>query len=131
MAGSSVTITKKSIKGLNRIKFVWVSDDAAGTASGATTFEVIGQPMQFITVPNGGGTAPTALYDVTLKDENGLDILNGLGADRSATATETKKITDGLQTIVATTLTLAVAAAGNSKGGTIYLDVATFDSQPL
>jgi len=130
MAGSSVTITKKFIKGLTRIKFVWVSDDAAGTASGATTFEVVGQPMQFITVPNGGGTAPSA-YSATLKDENGLDILVGLGATRSTTATETKKISDGLQTIVATSLTLAITGAGNSKGGTAYLDVFTFDGQTL
>jgi hypothetical protein len=121
MAGSSVTFTRKKLGEVLKVKAVWVSDDAAGTASGATTFPVVGYLMRMTTVPDGGGTAPTALYDITLKDEDGLDILNGLGADRSATATEHKTNIDGLLFTAATTLTLAVAAAGNSKGGTVYL----------
>ncbi len=130
MAGSSVTITKRHIGDVQEIKFVWVSDDAAGTASGATTFETIGQPVRWTTVPNGGGTAPTAAYDLTLKDQNGIDILNGLGADRSATATESKVSTDGLLFVAATSLTLAVAAAGNRKGGTCYLYVVNLWNEP-
>lgn len=131
MAGSSVTITRKKLGLLIKIKFAWVSDDAAGTASGATTFEVVGIPKQFVTVPSGGGTAPTAAYDITLKDEDGVDILNGLGADRSAAATEAKKDTDGLLATAATALTFAVAAAGNSKQGTAYLLLMDMGSNPL
>jgi len=123
MAGSSVTFTRKKLGEVLKVKAVWVSDDAAGTASGTSAFgyPVVGYLMRMTTVPDGGGTAPTALYDITVKDEDGLDILNGLGADRSATATEHKTNIDGLLFTAATTLTLAVAAAGNSKGGTVYL----------
>lgn len=35
-----------------------------------------------------GTTAPTANYDITLEDGNGLDVLQGVGANRSTSATE-------------------------------------------
>lgn len=35
-----------------------------------------------------GSTAPTANYDITLEDANGHDVLEGVGANRSASATE-------------------------------------------
>ena len=131
MAGSSVTITRKKIGDVIKIKFAWVSDDAAGTASGATTFEVAGLAMQFTTVPSGGGTAPTANYGITLKDEDGNDILNSLALLRSATAIESKTNLDGLKLFAATSLTFAVAAAGNSKQGTAYLYLINLSADPL
>lgn len=39
-------------------------------------------------ITNPGATAPTTLYDITLVDAEGADRLQGLGANRSATATE-------------------------------------------
>lgn len=39
-------------------------------------------------VTNPGTTAPTANYDITFIDTDGLDIMEGLLVDRSATATE-------------------------------------------
>ncbi len=120
MAGSSVTFTKRRIGNAIDIKIDWVSDDAAGTASGTLTGDVVGSLQRFTTVPSGGGTAPTAAYDITLKDEHGVDLLNGLGADRSATATESKGQSDGLLFTAATSLEFAVANAGNSKQGTAY-----------
>lgn len=131
MAGSSVTITKKRIGDVQETKFVWVSDSATGEASGATTYTTVGVPMRFTTVPNGGGTAPTALYDLTLVDDDGNDILNGLGADRSATATESKLNTDGLLFVASSVLTLNVSNAGNSKGGTAYLYVLNCWNEPV
>jgi len=71
------------------------------------------------TIPDGGATAPTASYDITLKNDDGVDLLSGLGADRSATATETKNFSDGLGVLVKSKLTLAVSAAGDAKGGTV------------
>lgn len=44
--------------------------------------------IQVITVPGSAGAAPTALYDITLVDPNGIDIMGGTLADRSATVTE-------------------------------------------
>lgn len=37
---------------------------------------------------NPGATAPTALYDLTLVDTDGLDVMGGVLANRSATLTE-------------------------------------------
>ena len=39
-------------------------------------------------VTNPGATAPTTLYDITLVDDAGSDVLQGVGMDRSATDTE-------------------------------------------
>lgn len=131
MAGSSVTITRKRLGDIIKLKFAWVSDDAAGTASGTTTFEVTGLPMRFTTVPSGGGTAPTDNYDITIKDEDGVDILNGQGADRDTANTENKRDSDGLMICAATALTFAVANAGNSKQGTAYLYLIHGGADPL
>lgn len=131
MAGSSVTFTRKKIGAIVKYTIAWVSDDAAGTATGTLAGEVVGQFQRFTTVPSGGGTAPTALYDVTLKDESGVDLLNGLGADRSATATESKNANDGLLFTAATSLVFAVAAAGNSKQGTAYALFYDLSDAPL
>lgn len=136
MAGSSVTITRKKLGGVLKVKFAWVSDASSGAVTSASTgnvtpFEVVGIPMRLTTVPSGGDTAPTADYDITIVDEDGVDILNGLGADRSATATQNKTQLDGLIMFAATSLTLTVAAAGNSKAGTVYLYVVDGSNDPL
>jgi hypothetical protein len=134
MAGSSVTITRKKLGDVIKIKMTWVSDDSTGAVTSAsagnvTTFPVVGYLMRATTVPSG--TAPTALYDITIVTEDGIDVLNGLGADRSATVTESKTNLDGLPLIAATSLTLTVANAGNSKGGDVYLLVMDLSGMPL
>lgn len=136
MAGSSVTITRKKLGDVVKLKFAWVSDDAAGNVTSASTgnitpFEVTGVPMRLTTVPSGGGTAPTDKYDITIVDEDGVDVLNGLGADRSATLTQHKANTDGLVLCAANNLTLTVANAGNSKAGTVYLYVVNLGTNQL
>ena len=37
---------------------------------------------------NPGGTAPTANYDITLEDGDGLDVLGGAGANRHTSTSE-------------------------------------------
>ena len=121
MAGSSVTFTRLHVGDMTRVKIAWVSDDAAGTASGASTFAVRGIPVRFTTVPSGGGTAPTDNYDITITDDLSVDILAGLGADRDTANTETRLQADGLIPVFSETITFSVANAGNSKQGTAYL----------
>lgn len=77
-----------------------------------------------------GSTAPTALYDVTLADAVGVDILGGAGANRPGTAgvssqvrprTDTSLLLPGLRPVYST-LTLAIANnAVNSAVVTIQL----------
>lgn len=79
---------------------------------------------------NPGSPAPTTLYDVTLTDDQGFDVLGGQGADLSATATTSVKpgipFKDGTTTSVAPividdTLTLNITNAGSGKVGAIVL----------
>lgn len=126
MAGTA-TLTesreKKNIDGLSyvsKIKFDWASD-AAGDVSQQTTLDYDGVILFVVTVPDSGGTAPTALYDVTLTDSDGVDVLGGLGANRSATATEYLNYSSGLGAVSKSQLTLTVANAGDTKGGLVYV----------
>lgn len=84
---------------------------------------------------NPGATAPTAAYDVTLTDEQGIDVLSGQGANLSETATTHVKpgipFKDGTTTSVAPividdTLTLNITSAGDSKTGTVVLYLRIF-----
>jgi hypothetical protein len=81
---------------------------------------------------NPGATAPTDNYDVTLTDEDGIDVLGGQGANRDTANSESVcpglAFTDGTTTsvvpiAVAGTLTLNVSNAGDSKQGTVVLYV--------
>lgn len=69
----------------------WVKLECTAGAGGAFSdytipVEINGAVLQVITDP--GGTAPTANYDITLLDANGVDLMGGSLANRSETATE-------------------------------------------
>ena len=122
MAGS-ITVTTSKVGGLTKYSIAWLSD-ASGDVS-ANTFGVkAGEIIQVGYIPDSGGTQPTDLYDVTMTDENGVDVLTGTGANLS-NATSTVAVpavsTYFRRTLEAGDLTPVVAAAGNAKGGTIVL----------
>lgn len=119
MAGTVVTteITHGSVK---KIKFDWLSD-AAGAADAVTTNVYNGRVIYAAFESDGGGTAPTDLWDCTVKDADGIDICKGLGANVTAAATVYKADSDGLGAVVESALTLAVTNAGNAKGGLVHL----------
>lgn len=112
---------------IRRIRIEWTSDDAAGTIS-KSIGHVNGLVIGLETKP--GATTPDADYDVTLEDELGYDVLEGLGADRSNSVAEKevilKECTIGANNYAAhpavcNNLTFKVANAGNSKTGTAIL----------
>lgn len=126
MAGTA-TLTesreKKNIDGysyVSKIKFDWASDTTE-TVTQATTLDYDGVILFVVTVPDGGGTAPTALYDITLTDTDSVDVLGGQGANRSATATEYLNYGSGLGAVSKSKLQLNVSAAGENKGGLVYV----------
>lgn len=92
MAGSSVTwdfeeenLQSKDNSKIYRIN--WVADDADGSVpSVESDSDIFGFIVRVVTNP--GATAPTADYDVTLTDEDGVDVLGGEGVDRSASVSE-------------------------------------------
>ena len=103
-----------------RYNLAWVSD-AAGTVSGNPQTFRSGALVQVKYIPDGGGTAPTALYDIVLTDANGVDYLAGGGANLSATASTLVRVPVPLLYDGVGTLDLVVTNAGAAKGGTVQL----------
>ena len=123
-----MAVTYDLTGGLQKVKWTWTCS-CLGAYSEATTNRFNGQAFRLITIPHA--TAPTTLYDITIKDADGVDVLNGLGADRSATVTEQKSMSDGLGVIKSSLLTLAVANAGDEKLGTVILYILDLDKGVL
>ncbi len=117
-AVGSITLTEQTFTSIKLVKFAWTSD-ASGNVSGIPTVNSYeGLVLACVTVPTGGGTAPTA-YTFSIQDANGVDVLAQAGTARSTSAQETLKAPLGV--IALSTLTLVLASAGNAKQGTVYL----------
>lgn len=122
----AVTITERTHASVRKITWAWTSaadGSAGGAGGGGTTVAAFdGAIERLVTVPSGGGTAPTTLYDITITDADGVDVLLGAGADRSATVTQ-QVAAASLGIVAGDRLTLTIAAAGDSKAGTVHLYV--------
>ena len=120
MAAGTVTITEETYGTIKKIKFAWTSGDGAedGTASGQTTEVYSGKILGLATDP--GSPAPTDDYDITVTDEDGIDVLMGGGADRDTANTE-YVLSASLGAVANDKLTINVAAAGTNKKGIAYL----------
>jgi len=126
-AAGSVTLTYGETRPTVRtVTLAWTSD-AAGAVNGTLTKMVSGEVLRVVYVPGSGGTQPTDLYDLTLEDANGVDVLAGKGANLSnvnktqicpligdGTTTNQRNAVDG-------TLELKVTNAGNAKTGTVVV----------
>jgi hypothetical protein len=79
MAGS-ITVTTSEYIGTSLIKttIAWTSD-ASGNVNGLTFPMRRGFLRQVKFVPGSGGSAPTDLYDITITDPDGIDVLIGTG----------------------------------------------------
>jgi len=133
MAGSSVTFTYDRGPGpIKRVIADWVSDDSAGTASGTTANKIIGRIVKAITDP--GATAPTADYDITITDDEGVNVLTACDDDLADRHTSTTQevyflvkdhagtpLAQSVHPVVCSTLAVAIANAGNSKVGQLIL----------
>lgn len=113
---------------LNKIKWTWTCT-SAGAYAGASTNRYNGIVLKLITVPAGGGDAPTTLYDITITDGDSVDVLGGAGADRSTTLQEVKAQSDGLANVKSSLLTLNVSNAGDIKQGTVILYIMDTDKR--
>lgn len=113
-----VTISEQKHTSIRKITFAWTTA-ADGTASGTTTLPHDGQLLGLYTVPGTVGDQPTDAYDITIKDEDGLDVINAQGANRSNVNSEL--VVSNLLFVAGDKLTLDVVAAGNTKKGTVYL----------
>lgn len=116
MAGT-VTTTEERLGPIEEIIFAWTSS-SAGAADGTSTWSYNGEVAEVQIVP--GATTPSNLYDVTLTDSNGVDVLYGQGANCSNASTPVVK---GAALVSNSTIVLGVSNAGSAKDGTIIVHV--------
>ena len=102
----------------------WLSDASGNVV--ATLTGVRGTIKRIVINPDDGATSPTASYDMTLTDQDGVDLLGGLGANVSASATTDfpSVTTDSASstTVPRPTvgdLDLAITNAGAANGGIV------------
>lgn len=140
MAGSSMTFTYedgqdgRGLPGrIQRVIASWVSDDAAGTASG-TTRKLVGRLVKAMNAPGAAGVQPTDNYDIAVTDSDGVNVLSAClpTLDNISNASKTERyffvkntdaapLSTSSSPLVSSALTISVAAAGNSKQGAITL----------
>lgn len=127
-SAGTAAVTKANVGGgVTKITIAWTSD-ASGAVSGTTFSVPRGELLQAKFVPSSTAQ-PTADYDVTLVDSDGVDYLAGVGADLSnteasivvplvgnGTASVHRPWIDGTEP-----LELRVSNAGNAKAGTVVL----------
>jgi hypothetical protein len=124
-AAGSATLTATDVgAGVTQYSIAWVSD-ASGNVSGNTLAIKAGVLVAVKFVPDGGGTQPSDLYDVTFQDASDVDLLMGGGANLSNAAATRKKpalnTSDEVWFEGCSACELNITNAGNAKGGTVVL----------
>lgn len=113
-------------EGVVKITMDWLCSDG-GIVSGTKLPFLAGEILAVKFIPDAGGTIPTDAYDVTLLDDDGVDVLLGLGANlnHDLASTVIPIMNNGTQYYgrvpVLDELELVVGAAGNAKGGKVIL----------
>lgn len=127
MADQVVTLTEDPVRyAIRKVKWDWLSA-TGGAVSSATTLQYTGIIVKAIFKSDPSTTDPTDLYDVTILDSDGFDVLIGGGANITKATTVQKTNSDASMFVVNSTLTLTIAAAGDVKGGEVYLYIANWD----
>ncbi len=141
VTSGSVTMTKSvevtgtgvyaSYTGLMVYSFGWTSDASGNVV--ATINDMDGTLVRAVTIPSDGATSPTANYDVTFSDSDGIDLLSGLGANRSQSTAENIPcmqihVYDGGSSttlmsnpVIAGPASLAISSAGDKMKGTLKI----------
>lgn len=127
VTGAIGTVTYEDVgSGVTKVSIPWTSDAAGGSVGEIAVNLPAGTLLQLRTDP--GATAPDDNYDLTLLDAiGGADVLGGVGANRHTTSTQIAIPVQGTYFrpwIPAGSYYPTIAAAGNSKVGTIELLIA-------
>jgi len=124
-AGScSNSMVKES--GLRIISFNWTSDGSGDVSGVGSVTKITGVIMGVLFIPNSTDQ-PTNLYDVTILNSGGADVLHGVGVDLPQATTDTGAYrtpftTDGGVVVLNNeTLEIKVQHAGSAKKGKIFL----------
>ncbi len=83
MAVGTVTVTQKRIGSVRQVIAAVTASSTDGTVPDTALPAFEGRLLAIGTAP--GATTPTSLYDITVVDQFSYDVLEGVGANRSAT----------------------------------------------
>lgn len=126
MAGS-LTSTHQEHRTVRKLSLTWTSD-GSGDVNGNASPVFSGEILKVTFEPGSGGNQPSDLYDVVLNDEEGVDLLQGLGANLSNGNTTSVVPLDGDGTAADSVrvandgaVTPVVQNAGATKQGTIHI----------
>ena len=126
-SAGTVTITHQDHRIMKTITFNWTST-AGGAVEAQTTDVISGQILRVVHIPGTGATQPTNNYDSVVEDSDGLDVLQGTGANVSnASPTDFfPALTNGtngnsIPPAVDSKLTLEIINVGNAKTGSTVL----------
>ncbi|MBU2040088.1 MAG: hypothetical protein KKH95_13160 [Gammaproteobacteria bacterium] len=95
----------------------WLSA-TAGTGAATTTYAYTGHIQQALFVPDGAGTAPDNLYDITITDGTN-DLLFGQGGNLPNDVSIA--LVSDMGYVYESTLTVNISGAGDANGGLIYI----------
>lgn len=124
-ASGAVTNTVSDTRTMKRMCVYWTVS-ASGGVNGVTA-PISGIIERYMIVPDSGATGPTNLYDMTLVDDDGMDILNGQGANLGSNTTYKTHaqygVTNGLPIAVddGSGLYLSVTNAGPENAGHLVI----------
>jgi hypothetical protein len=123
-AVGTLTVTTADVGGgVTLYTLAWTSTAGGGVSGNAFSVRR-GRILQVKFMPNTAGTQPTDLYDITLVDEESIDLLNGQAANLSNATGLYLQFNPPLWHDETQDLDLVVANAGAAKTGTVYLWVA-------
>ena len=127
-AGVSETNAVPSQSFVQRRDIYWNTQVRAGGAVTGTVSKVDGRIERVTFIPGAAPKHPANAYDITLKDEDGVDVLAGLGANLSSNVTSCVvpgiTIDGGTNRVcftVQNSLTLTVSNATSNRIGIVRL----------
>ena len=120
MSAETITQSLLSKNGINVLRFAWKTDGSGNFTAVESKYPIDGYIIAFLTNP--GAAAPTASYDPSVVNSDGVDLSGGALVDRSATASEIVMPLVNSEVVkmpVLGKVTFDVAAAGNDKNGVL------------
>lgn len=120
---ATMSIRSVNYTGAMRVIAVYWVADGAGDVTGTSNCDVpINGYLYMVVTEPGTGTPPTTLYDITISDSDGADVVEGYLADRSATLSEQVSPYIGgvpMARFVRGSLSIVVSNAGAGGEGTL------------
>ena len=122
MAGTITQALTCNVGPIKVVTFTCTADSSDGSFpdTAITAANIRGKLLQMATNPNGD-TAPQDNYDITIVDADGIDVLQGVGANRDTANSEVAAIVyaTSLHPYIAETDSLTVKIAGNNVNSAI------------